>query len=50
MGDMLPLGLLGFLQAYVWANEVGAGILLVPIEEQPIDPVVYVVVVGDIAP
>jgi hypothetical protein len=50
VGDVLPLGLLGFFQAYAGAGEVGAGILLVAIEEEPVDPVVDVIVVGHIAP
>ena len=49
-GEMALLGELRLLEPLPLALEIGAGILQVGIEEQLIEPVVEIVVMGDVAP
>ena len=47
-GDQPLLGELGLVERHVGVLEVGAGILHVAVEEEPVEPLVEVVVVGDV--
>ena len=47
-GDQALLGELGLVERHVGALEEGAGILHVAVEEEPVEPLVEVVVVGDV--
>ena len=48
-GDQPLLGELGLVERHAGALEEGAGILHVAVEEEPVEPLVEVVVVGDVA-
>ena len=47
-GDQALLGELGLVERHVGVLEEGAGILHVAVEEEPVEPLVEVVVVGDV--
>ena len=49
-GEMALLGQLGLFQRLPLALEIGAGILPIRVEEEPIEPSVEIVMPGDVAP